>query len=747
MAKYLVPPVVKAMLEEDLLELQKLAKSNADFSVGIGEITPLKIAIELEDWDFFYLLMLKDVVPKNKEKLSDLLVDKYRFSRIPCKLKTRFEFFMKVSEKYGLGSGDYYRVKNGCVVRKVAHDNRTFWFYDEFLHLVDDLGYFENKLKRLPSLLEVKQPNRRFRERTHLKTAVLIEDVKAVKFLLHQPQIQVNLTGNFSDYFWKSPLHLAVQTGNLEIVNLLLSHKDIDVNALDYEMKTPLIACLEMKERLRTEIKEILEEKIPSMTLERKKRRTIRLPYSELSLETSTLKINGDKKKEDPHLLPASLTRQINEEEDEEEDEEDYLPVLPPPRPVSRATQPLRYRMGYDFPESLKERKHILGSIDPDSVEADEKLEIYWIQQIEKEKQVLLEKVAELQTKVNDESIENALKSHPNICLKPWFYFRTKRTHDESTELRWFGLPDTGLHKSRTEIENGLNLTIACLKGNIQMVKKLLEIENIDLYQESNGGFPLHLATSESHEEIVSILLSHPSMNVNTPAHFTETRYDMFNDPYPHQVIAHDITPIALAKTPKIHQMIRDHPSFDLQLNMNYDGGRFNEELLSIPISELIPFFKKHESNSHIIPFINRQLFLSYKAKTTPLNDEELDVFKTLFEHGAVFEIQNIYQDDTEFLSLCLQYFPHDLINVFNQFCRNVSLKTSFSKTIRFIANQFRWEEARNLSKSRRRIPSKAARKVMYLLRVRPVEVWALNHLKASLNSNVMSTISAFLLE
>jgi hypothetical protein len=171
---------------------------------------------------------------------------------------------MKVSEKYSLGSGEYYRVKNGCVGRKVAHDNRTFWYYDEFLYLVEDLGYFENKLKRLPSLLEVKQPNRRFRERTHLKTAILREDVKAVKFLLHQPQINVNFTGHFTDYFCKSPLHLAVQTGNLEIVNLLLSHKDIDVNALDYEMKTPLIACLESEDKPRKPIKLIGNSKLGS---------------------------------------------------------------------------------------------------------------------------------------------------------------------------------------------------------------------------------------------------------------------------------------------------------------------------------------------------------------------------------------------------------------------------------------------------------------------------------------------------
>ena len=743
--KYVIPPVVKAMLEEDLLELQRLAKTDGDFKAGLGELTPLKIAIELEDWDYFYLLMLKDIVPKDKGDVfalifEDIMRKNYKVSpRSPCKFKTRFEFHMKY---YDSDSGHYYRVKNGCLNIKERLEQRYHFFYNDLIRLIEELGYYQNKLKRIPSILEVTKPNRHFRERTHLKMAIRREDVNTVKFLVKQPCIDVNYSR--TRY---SPLHSAVDTGNVTIVNLLLSHKDIDVNAMNYEMQTPLITCFEKKERLRKEIKEILEDKIPSITLEMKKRRTIRLPPLEFSPGPPTLKVYGEEKideEDEEDEDEEDAEEEEDEEEEEEEEEEDLL--VPVPRLPTRATQTFRWRMGYLLPECNKEQKRILGSIDPDSLEAEEKLIIYWIEQIEKEKQVLLEKVAQLQKEVDDQSIENALRAHPNICLRPRFSFRlNERNSGSRIELCWFGSP----HIDR---QHGKGLWNACLNGNLFEVKRLMDIQNIDLYYaqgiyDNNEGFneglsPLHIASHLGYDEIVSILLSHPDMNVNVPVFFESARYDMFNDAYPWRTIIHEMTPIALAKTPKIHQMIRDHPSFDLQRNMNFDGGRYNQEYLSIPISELIPFYRKHESNPHIIPFIDRQLVLSYNAKTTPLSDQELVVFKTLLDYGAVFGIQSIHQDDPDLVSLCLQYKPNNLLSAFNHFA-----KTSFSKSIDLVAKKFSWAEVRTLSKSKRHIPSDSSRKLLYLHRIRPVEVWALNNIKPRLNSNVASKIAGFLLD
>ncbi|WP_339045819.1 ankyrin repeat domain-containing protein [Candidatus Mesenet endosymbiont of Agriotes lineatus] len=63
--------------------------------------------------------------------------------------------------------------------------------------------------------------------------AVKIEDVEEVKFLLTQ-KINVNARDyscRYASYYGKTALHIAVESGDKEIVELLLKHKEINVNA------------------------------------------------------------------------------------------------------------------------------------------------------------------------------------------------------------------------------------------------------------------------------------------------------------------------------------------------------------------------------------------------------------------------------------------------------------------------------------------------------------------------------------
>jgi ankyrin repeat protein len=60
--------------------------------------------------------------------------------------------------------------------------------------------------------------------------AVKERDVDKVQKLLLKKDCKVN---SLNGYYDESPLHLACATGNVEIVKLLLEHKDIDVNLRD----------------------------------------------------------------------------------------------------------------------------------------------------------------------------------------------------------------------------------------------------------------------------------------------------------------------------------------------------------------------------------------------------------------------------------------------------------------------------------------------------------------------------------
>lgn len=83
--------------------------------------------------------------------------------------------------------------------------------------------------------------------RTALHIAIEMEYLPVVKVLLERPGIDVNAVANFDDAsfnfsswsnteyfdFYYTPLHEAVELGNIEIIKLLLAHPKIDVNKIE----------------------------------------------------------------------------------------------------------------------------------------------------------------------------------------------------------------------------------------------------------------------------------------------------------------------------------------------------------------------------------------------------------------------------------------------------------------------------------------------------------------------------------
>jgi hypothetical protein len=254
-----------------------------------------------------------------------------------------------------------------------------------------------------------------------------------------------------------------------------------------------------------------------------------------------------------------------------------------------------------------------------------------------------------------------------------------------------------------------------------------------------NGYTSLHVACRLGFKRIVSLLLHHPHIEINVPALFYEERISFLDDLYLYGGVMAETTPLAVAANPEIHAMIRNHPKFDIERNKESYGS-----FCIIPLCEMLSFFTKHQANPHIFRFCENQLYAFYKTKQGVLSKEEISTFKQLLDVGVVFKIQSVNHDDPDFVSLLIQYKPNnDMLVAFQQFATN----PMFNMSARRIADHLSWEQARNLSKNRRRVPSAIARKVLYTQRVKPVEVWALYNLRPYLNSNVMSKIAQFLLK
>lgn len=74
-----------------------------------------------------------------------------------------------------------------------------------------------------------------------LQDAVRCNDIRFVKLLLERESVDVNIydRNNLTGDTY-TPLHVAAASGYLEVVELLLSHKDINVNVQNSHLQTPL---------------------------------------------------------------------------------------------------------------------------------------------------------------------------------------------------------------------------------------------------------------------------------------------------------------------------------------------------------------------------------------------------------------------------------------------------------------------------------------------------------------------------
>jgi ankyrin repeat protein len=732
--KYTLTPVVKAMLQEDLLELQRLAKTDSDFKTGFCGFTPLRIAIALHDWDYFYLLLLKDIPPKTVDEIIELMV---RFEindlvRIPGAnrygpWKTRFECFLKVYVEPGM---PYYYSKDGLLCTKDEYGRALELKSSMITLLLEHLGYFENKLHHMPSLLEVTKPNRHFRERTHLKSAIRNQDVNAVKFLLNQAQIDVNHPRD------SPPLHTAIWKHNYEIVNLLLSHTKINVNVETQERQTPFLCYLKCKEYLSEKLVD-LEKKLPCITLESKKNRTKRVNLNQPPISLSPHSVDTDE--EDDNLMAAVLPRGA--------------------APIQRVDfSRWAYKQLFKLPESKIQQQEILGGSHPDSEEAEIKLEAYWRVEIENEKQEIAKKIATIQNQIDDTSIADALISHPGICLKPRIYFSPQCC--DKTIIHRFGYPERNLVK-------GKELWLACFEGDLSQVESHLTEPNIDINYylnvastpwhsvnrhnnegwispdmfEHNGTTPLHVACSLGFDRIVECLLQHHDIDINLPKLDYEERRSVADDVYLMGVVSNQITPLALGSNSEIHRMLFNHDTFDVERNL--EAHRIHlDPPTHFPLFQLLSFFTKHQASPSIRKFCSSQLVKFHSAKSDVLSKEELSVFKKLLDLGVEFEYQFVDNDDPELVSLLIRNKLDHALSAFQHFVSKACYKSA-----RLIARLFSWEKARNLCKNKRLIPNIEARRFLYSYRVKPVESWALKSLESSLNLNTCFRISQFLFE
>ena len=78
-----------------------------------------------------------------------------------------------------------------------------------------------------------------------LHISIETEQVDILKKLLKIKNIDVNL----KDEFGYTPLHIAVKTDNKEIIKLLLAHKDINVNSYTSRVETPFSLAVSMKRK------------------------------------------------------------------------------------------------------------------------------------------------------------------------------------------------------------------------------------------------------------------------------------------------------------------------------------------------------------------------------------------------------------------------------------------------------------------------------------------------------------------
>lgn len=205
--------------------------------------------------------------------------------------------------------------------------------------------------------------------RTALAIAIENGDLDMVQELLKHDKINVN-RGNYGNRDY--PLHMAIRTGRIDIVAALLNHKGIDLETVNELGQTPLQLATTLNN---TQIISMLKQKHQELGIPETKPQMTQVPaaLSALSVPTATPQIA-------PLAQPAALAVR---------DREEIRPTEPtPPDSIDRATQN-EYIMN-----------PIIGFINT-TIEKVEKLPFQILDKYVAERQKLYEYQASLQDKVN----------------------------------------------------------------------------------------------------------------------------------------------------------------------------------------------------------------------------------------------------------------------------------------------------------------------------------------------------------
>lgn len=459
--RHTLTPFVKAMLLEDLFELQKIAQTDGDMKTGLGTLTPFKIATKLMDWDYIYLLLEKGCV--SQEELSVEL----KGPKCIGPWKSRFCMFSAYNEV------DRMRSKNGFLEygrTRESFNKISVRFMTQLYEFIMVLGYGTKRFKKLPSLMKVTQPNRNFWSRTHLCNAIVQDDANLVKFLLQQPLIDVNKGGG------RATMFTAIRFENLEIIDLLLSDKRIDLNCHDLYDGTLLSASWQKVKRL--------EKKIANLNFSK-----FFVPKTDWARDERYPETHAYVKVYDYHN--KGLMRKLG------------LPYIP---------------LGYTkFNKDSDLKQYIVCD------RLKKKVDLY-----------LFENKYELFQKELKDDCENLIllrKIYRHIkekCTKAkTFYFNSRTTCINN-------------YPKREDRENGQELWIACFNNDIPMVQHLILNKNIDFFYTLTNSFffrelarqletdhdvfseyigysALHVASRKGFTEIVQLLLSHSECMPNIP--------------------------------------------------------------------------------------------------------------------------------------------------------------------------------------------------------------------------------------
>jgi len=122
----------------------------------------------------------------------------------------------------------------------------------------------------------------------------------------------------------------------------------------------------------------------------------------------------------------------------------------------------------------------------------------------------------------------NSLTNFDKFCLNKFYNMDFKNIKSYSDEELWFDSSHTGYVKiiqhfidkgidvNCKDSDNYTALTNACFKGNIEVIKLLLQHPSIDVNpQDSHGYTSLMWSILSVEYEVIKLLLQHPNININ----------------------------------------------------------------------------------------------------------------------------------------------------------------------------------------------------------------------------------------